>query len=111
MVRTIEQILGLPPMNIQDAIANPMADCFGTIRDKTPYQSLPNNIPLDEMNPQIISLKGNARYFAEKSMLPEFDRVDAGDDDLLNRILWFAAKGNTPYPSKFAGAENDKEDK
>ena len=44
-------------------------------------------------------------------MLPEFDRVDAGDDDLLNRILWFAAKGNTPYPSKFAGAENDKEDK
>ena len=111
MVRTIEQMLGLPPMNIQDAIANPMADCFGTIRDKTPYQSLPNNIPLDEMNPQIISLKGNARYFAEKSMLPEFDRVDAGDDDLLNRILWFAAKGNTPYPSKFAGAENDKGDK
>ena len=28
MVRTIEQILGLPPMNIQDAIANPMTDCF-----------------------------------------------------------------------------------
>ena len=28
LVRTIEQILGLPPMNIQDAIANPMSDCF-----------------------------------------------------------------------------------
>jgi YVTN family beta-propeller protein len=110
MVRTIEQILGLPPMNIQDAIANPMTDCFGTKLDKTPYKPVPNNIPLDEMNPQIISLKGNARYFAEKSMLPEFDGVDAGDDDLLNRILWFAAKGNAPYPSKFAGAEHDEKD-
>jgi YVTN family beta-propeller protein len=31
IVRTIEQILGLPPMNIQDAIANPMSDCFEPI--------------------------------------------------------------------------------
>jgi hypothetical protein len=110
MVRTIEQILGLPPMNIQDAIANPMTDCFGTDPDKTPYKPVPNKIQLDEMNPQIISLRGNARYFAEKSMLPEFDGVDAGDDDLLNRILWFAAKGNAPYPAKFAGKGSDKDD-
>jgi hypothetical protein len=40
-------------------------------------------------------------------MLPEFEGVDSGDDDLLNKILWFAAKGNTPYPSKFAGRGND----
>ncbi len=106
MVRTIEQILGLPPMNIQDAIANPMTDCFGKEADNTPYQAVPNNIPLDEMNPQIISLKGDARYYAEKSMLPEFDGVDSGDDDLLNRILWFAEKGDTPYPAKFAGGKN-----
>jgi hypothetical protein len=110
MVRTIEQILGLPPMNIQDAIANPMTDCFGTVADKTPYLPVPNNIPLDEMNPQILSLKGKARYFAEKSMLPEYDGVDSGDDDLLNRILWYAAKGDTPYPGKFSGAENDKDE-
>ena len=109
MVRTIEQILGLPPMNIQDAIADPMSGCFLTKPDKTPYQALPNNIPIDEMNPQIISLSGKARYFAKKSMLPEFDGVDTGDDDLLNRILWFAAKGNTPYPSKFAGAGSKKD--
>jgi hypothetical protein len=81
-----------------------MADCFGTKPDKTPYKALPNNIPIDEMNPQLLSLKGKALYFAEKSMLPEFDGVDAGNDDLLNRILWFAAKGNKPYPAKLAGA-------
>ncbi len=38
MVRTIEQILGLPPMNIQDAIANTMTDCFKDTPDLTPYQ-------------------------------------------------------------------------
>jgi YVTN family beta-propeller protein len=109
MVRSIEQILGLPPMNIQDAIANPMADCFGNKPDKAPYLPVANKIPLDEMNPQIISLEGKARYFAEKSMLPEFDGIDSGNDDLMNRILWFAAKGNTPYPERFAGGIEDKE--
>jgi YVTN family beta-propeller protein len=108
MVRTIEQILGLPPMNIQDAIANPMADCFGNILDKTPYIAVPNNIPLDEMTAPLSELTGRTLYFAKKSLLPEFDGVDSGSDDLLNRILWYAAKGNTPYPSKYAGAENDE---
>jgi hypothetical protein len=107
MVRTIEQILGIPPMNIQDAIANPMTDCFGSKPDNTPYTAIPSNIPIDEMNPALISLNGRALHFARKSMLPEFEGVDSGDDDLLNKILWFAAKGNTPYPSKFAGRGND----
>jgi hypothetical protein len=110
MVRTIEQILGLPPMNIQDAIANPMNDCFTSEADKNPYTALPSNIPIDEMNPQISSLKGRALHFAKKSMLPEFDGVDSGNDDLLNRILWFAAKGHEPYPSKYAGTGNKEEE-
>jgi len=105
MVRTIEQILGLPPMNIQDAIANQMADCFGSAPDKTPFIALQANIPVNEMNPQLISLNGRALHFAKKSMLPEFSGVDAGNDDLLNRILWFAAKGNIPYPARYAGAK------
>ncbi|MCU0456096.1 MAG: hypothetical protein MUE74_07315, partial [Bacteroidales bacterium] len=110
MVRTIEQILGLLPMNIQDAIANPMADCFGNTVDLTPYRAVPNNIPLDEMNPQLVSLRGKALNYARKSLLPEFEGVDSGSDDLLNRILWYAAKGNTPYPSKYAGADKDDRD-
>lgn len=107
IIRTIEQIMGLPPMNIQDAIANTMVDCFGASPDKTPYLAVPNIIPLDEMNPQIISLKGKALHYARKSMLPEFDGIDTGNDDLLNRILWFAAKGNTPYPAKYTAAKSD----
>jgi len=110
IIRTIEQILGLPPMNIQDAIANPMTDCFGSNRDMTHYKAVQNNIPLDEMTAPISSLTGKNLYYAKKSMLPEFEGVDSGNDDLLNRILWFAAKGNKPYPSKFAGAVSDEKD-
>jgi hypothetical protein len=95
-------------MNIQDAIANPMTECFTTVLDKSPYTALKNNIPLDEMNPQIISLHGKALHFARQSLLPEFDGIDTGNDDMLNRILWFAAKGNAPYPAKYAGISGKK---
>jgi hypothetical protein len=110
VVRTIEQILGIPPMNIQDAIANPMFDCFGNEKNLTPYTTLPNNIPLNEMNPQLTSLNGKALHFAKKSLLPEFDGVDTGRDDLLNRILWFSSKGNAPYPAKFEGSESEEDE-
>lgn len=110
IVRTIEQILGLPPMNIQDAIANPMTTCFKSTPDLSVYHAVPNKIPLDQMNPPLKTLAGKARHFAEKSMLPEFDGVDEGNDDLLNRILWFAAKGNSSYPEKYAGAVSEEED-
>jgi len=98
MVRTIEQILGLPPMNIMDATAMPMFDCFSAKADFSPYLPLKNEIPLDEMNPDLRSLKGTALRFAKKSMEPQFDGIDGGDEDLFNKILWFAAKGKAKYP-------------
>ncbi len=51
MLRTMEQILGLPPMNQFDATATPMFDCFTNVPDFTPFIALPNNVPLDQMNP------------------------------------------------------------
>ncbi len=39
-----------------------------------------------------------------RACFPIFDKIDSGNDDLLNRILWFAEKGNAPYPAKYAGA-------
>jgi YVTN family beta-propeller protein len=110
VIRTIEQILGLPPMNIQDAIASTMTDCFTGKKDLTPYKFIPNNIQLDEMNRGLTSLSGKALYFAKASMLPGFDGIDSGDDDLMNRILWFDAKGNSPYPAMLAGIKNTEDD-
>lgn len=100
IVRTIEQILGIPPMNAIDATALPMFDCFTDTFNKKPYTFLPNKIPLDEMNKSTTMLKGKAKKYALLSALPEFGHVDGGNDDLLNRIVWFSVKGNQPYPGK-----------
>lgn len=110
MIRTIEQILGIPPMNIQDATAMPMFDCFTNVADTSPYVSVPNQIPLDEMNKDLSQLKGPALHYAKKSMHPQFDHVDAGNDDLFNRIVWFAVNGKKPYPAKYSGKDNDDDD-
>lgn len=101
MLRTIEQILGLPPMHAIDATAVPMFDCFTNTKSAVPYTFLPNRIPLNEMNASLSALKGNALYYAQKSqevMIGE--GIDNGQDDLMNRILWFATKGDIPYPDK-----------
>jgi hypothetical protein len=98
MLRTIEQILGLPPMNVTDATALPMFDCFIDQPDLTPYVSVPNRVPLNEMNKPFTSLRGRALQYARESQEESEEGIDTGEDELNNRILWFWAKGNTPYP-------------
>lgn len=108
MVRTIEQILGIPPMNSIDATALPMFTCFSNRPVEFSYKALTNQVPLDEMNPKLSMLKGKALYYAKQSAKPEFDHIDGGNDDLMNRILWHAGKGAKPYPAKLAGkADSD----
>ncbi len=103
MVRSIEQILGIPPMNIMDATALPMFDCFTAKKSNIIYTSIPNKIPLNEMNKPLAMLKGKAMYYAKLSANSVFKEVDGGEDDTMNKILWFDAKGNKPYPVKYAG--------
>lgn len=99
MLRTIEQILGLPPMHAVDATATPMFDCFTDTKASVPYHFLPNRIPLEEMNGGMTSLSGKALHYAQQSQqVMVGEGVDNGKDDLMNRILWFSAKGDTPYP-------------
>jgi YVTN family beta-propeller protein len=107
MVRTIEQILGLRPMNILDATAMPMFDCFVSTPDNSTYAFKPNIVPLDEMNPELMTLSGKALYYARKSMDPMFNHVDGGDDQLLNRIIWFALRGKESYPKAFSDGEEE----
>jgi DNA-binding beta-propeller fold protein YncE len=107
IVRSIEQILGIPPMNIIDATALPMFNCFGSKPSPYTYKAVPNRIPLNNINPKLTALKGKALYYAKASMKPEFDHIDGGSDDLLNRILWHAAKGNKTYPAKLTGKDDD----
>ena len=99
MVRTMENILGIPPMNQFDLSAEPMTECFTESPDFTPYKAVENNIPLDEINPPLESLNGQKRYWAEKSLEQDLEDYDRINEDDFNRIIWHAVKGyDRPYP-------------
>lgn len=103
MVKTMELILGLPPMNQLDLSATAMRQCFQDTPDLTPYTALPNNIPLDTMNPPTKNLTGKALYWAKKSIEMKLTEVDEADEDTFNRLLWFATRGEEAYPDQYIG--------
>ncbi len=109
ILRTIEQILGLPPMNQFDATATPMLDCFTEAPDFTPFDAVPNNIPLDTMNPPKEKIAdGLLRRQAAQSARLNFRQIDACPEDTLNRILWHAVRGSAvPYPTWAVTAVDD----
>lgn len=109
MIRTMEQILGLPPMNQFDAGATPMFDCFTDKPDLTPFKSVANRVPLDQMNPNPNAiLDEQLRKDALVSASLNFREVDKAPEDVLNRILWRALKGpRIAYPEWAAGVEDD----
>jgi YVTN family beta-propeller protein len=110
MVRTIEQILGIPPMNVIDATALPMYDCFTTLPDPSAYVKLKNRVSLTEKNKSVAELSGKAKKFALLSATPQFEHIDGGNDDLLNRILWYATKGNVAYPKAMTLPKKERVD-
>ena len=111
LLRTIELILGLPPMNQMDATATPMSDCFTETPDFAPFIALSNNVPLDQMNgePKKISDPLLRKEAYASARLP-LQKPDQCPEDLLNRILWHAMKGSqAPYPAWAVDATTDKD--
>jgi YVTN family beta-propeller protein len=108
MVKTIELMLGLPPMNQLDLSATPMRNCFQPQPDLAPYTCVSNQIALNEMNPSLKKLTGKARYWAEKSLALNLQEADKADEDTFNRILWHATRGyDTPYPEEYVGDRSE----
>ena len=105
VLHTIEQILGLPPMNQLDAMAPVMRECFTENPDVQPYKAMPNTIALDQMNPAPAALAEPQRHWEKLSAAQNFAKPDRADEDTLNRILWHAMRGaEVRYPSEWAGA-------
>jgi hypothetical protein len=100
IIRTIEQILGLPPMNQFDASALPMFECFVDTPDLTPFDAAPAQVALDEMNPEAHAVADPVlRQDAQVSASLNFREIDRAPEDVLNRILWRAMRGSQmPYP-------------
>ncbi|MCA9133381.1 MAG: phosphoesterase, partial [Planctomycetales bacterium] len=112
MLRTIEQILGLPPMNIFDASATPMFECFTETPNFDPFDHVTNNVPLDQMNPEPQAVRDPVlRADALASAEMNFREVDRAPEDALNRILWRAMKGSViAYPEWAITVVEDDDD-
>ncbi len=98
MLRTIELILGLPPMSQYDAGATPMFRSFTATPDNTPFVALPAGIDLDAHNTAYTPS-------ARKSEGLDFADVDRIDDKLFNEILWKGIRGEdavVPAPRRSA---------
>jgi YVTN family beta-propeller protein len=116
MTRTIEQILGLPPMNQFDLVASPMRTAF--VEGETSAESLkpwthePNQVPLDQgvttstasnttdsttvKALRVAWMKKKAQIFAGKLTKP-----DAEDPDTVNHLNWYQSTGfKRPYPGE-----------
>ncbi len=95
LIRTIEVLLGLPPMNNNDAQAAVMAPLFSGDGTQPPFKAKfvnRDNGMIYEMNPP-------RAPGAAASAKMDFSRPDAAPAEELNRILWRDAKGNVPYPA------------
>ncbi len=92
MMRTMELILGLPPLSQFDAAATPMFESFTEKPDLTPYTHEAARIDLNATNTKLA-------YGAERSSKMDFSEYDKIDDFELNEILWRAIKGRAaPIP-------------
>ncbi|MDR6999070.1 bifunctional YncE family protein/alkaline phosphatase family protein [Neobacillus niacini] len=121
MVRGIEQILGLPAMNQNDAAAEPMSEIFTNNPDFTPYNFEANQIPLDTLNgspnsntaalantdkvtPEAKELSKKWTEWSNKNKNKLTGRHASPDDtnaNMLNHSVWYATEGfDHPYPGE-----------
>ena len=106
ILRTIELILGLPPMTQYDAAATPLWRSFTSQADNSAFDHLPANIDFNDKNPGRTALA----VLSEKY---EWSKEDAVPDLVFNEILWQGIKGK-PAPSPVRAAflkRNHKEDR
>ena len=112
-LRTIEEVLGVPPMNLNDAVAKPMTDIFNTMPSTWSFTAAPSAYlyctklasqlptPAQACPPTTQS----AAYWAHATRKMNFTNEDDFDFALYNRVLWKGLMGNRPYPSRPNGKD------
>jgi YVTN family beta-propeller protein len=92
MIRTMELLLGIAPMNQLDGSAIPM-DIFQETPDLTPYKAVLPTIAADNLLTEKVKDKATAEWM-KKSSQQNFAHADMADPQTLNSIIWFACRGN-----------------
>jgi hypothetical protein len=111
MLRTMELILGLPPMSQYDAAATPMYNAFQPTPVVTSYAALPARVSIEETN-------APSAWGAQASLKMNLREADLAPELELNEIIWRSIRGaDSPMPpprrAAFvrATAEDDEEDR
>ena len=95
VVHTMEALLGLPPMNLNDGYAPLMTGPFSGQGNQPSFTADTRNLE----NGFIYRTNGKTAPGAKQSGRMNFSRPDAADAHALNAILWRDRKGNTPMPA------------
>jgi YVTN family beta-propeller protein len=108
MTRTIEQILGLPPMNQFDLVASPMSTAFVTgtppAGNFAPFNHVKNEVPLDKgVTPSVSASAMEKAWTTAKAQIfaGKLTQPDAEDSDTVSHLNWYEATGfSRPYPGE-----------
>jgi len=107
VLRTIESLLGLPPMNNNDAFSSLISTLFTGPGDQPPYTADYSN----RDNGLIYTANKKTAVGAQESMRMDFRHADRAPTEKLNVILWKDAMGNQPVPAMLkAHAKNSGKD-
>jgi YVTN family beta-propeller protein len=92
MLRTMELVLGLPPMSQYDASATPMYNAFQGVPVQTTFTARPPRVSLDEKNPP-------TAWGAQASLRMNLKQADLAPELELNDIIWRSVRGAaSPMP-------------
>jgi hypothetical protein len=95
MVHTMEVLLGLPPMNQNDAQAASMAPLFSGPGNQPPFTADLTNL----RNGALYQINSPHAPGDKESSRLDFSDANRADAAVLNAILWRESKGNVPVPS------------
>ena len=105
-VRTMEALLGVPPMNNNDAFASMPGDLFSGPGDQAAFSA---DVSSRE-NGLIYTANKKSAPGAAESMKMDFRHADRADSDKLNLILWQDAMGTQPPPAMLLVKHKTKKD-
>jgi hypothetical protein len=97
LIRTIELLLGIEPMNQLDATATPI-DIFRSEPDLRPFKVLLPDVALENLVTPPARDAATA-YWMRRTEEQDMAHADMADPEVLNRIIWFSVKGSTPMPA------------
>jgi DNA-binding beta-propeller fold protein YncE len=112
VVKTIEEVLGIGPIGLNDALAAPMSDVFDANSAGWSYKAIvpdvlrSTKLPLPPADHAYHAVpRGSVKYWTRAMAGQDFSAVDRENPATFNRALWRGLKGDAPYPALAAGVK------